>query len=246
MKTTFQEILNKNPCGIAIEFGEEINGWQKLIEFYKPKKLDGSVTIKEIIKSNGIKDAVWALRCIENEESLKSVYMFCADVAASVLSTFENKYTKDFRPRNAIELIKKYVRGEITLENLKTAADSAYSAASTANSAYYAADAAYYAADFVVYSAAHSAVNSVYSAAYSAYSAADFVVYSAANSAVNSVYSAYYSAAHSAYLAASFAANSAAHSAYLAANSAAHSAYYSAKKDKWDEIEGILMKYLTC
>ena len=72
MQTTFRKIKESYPCK---------DGWGKLIKYYTPKNLDEIITIKEIIKSNGIQDAIWALRCVGDK---KKVLLFSADVAESV------------------------------------------------------------------------------------------------------------------------------------------------------------------
>lgn len=123
METTFEKIKEHLPCE---------DGWRKLLGYYNPTSLKEKITIEEIIKSNGIKDAVWALRCIENKEQSKKVYFFCADVAESVLHIFENKYENDNRPRKVIEAIRLFIDDEISISELKTAADAAATAAAAA------------------------------------------------------------------------------------------------------------------
>jgi len=113
--------------------------------------------------------------------------------AESSLSNFESVYPNDNRPRLAIEAKEKFIKGEITEEELSAARSAAWSAYSAA------------------WSAAESAARS---AAWSAYSAAWSAASSAAWSAESAAYSAAYSAAESA-------ARSAAWSAYSAAWSAA-------------------------
>jgi hypothetical protein len=81
-----------------------------------------------------------------------------ADCAEHVLHLYENKYPRDFRPRNAIEATRKFVAGEIdleTLEKYKSAAGAAWAVAGAwaaagaraAAAAAWAADAAATAAD---------------------------------------------------------------------------------------------------
>ena len=139
--------------------------------------------------------------------------------AESSLSNFESVYPNDNRPRLAIEAKEKFIKGEITEEELSAADSAASSAAESA------ARSAAWSAESAAYSAAYSAARS---AAWSAYSAAWSAAYSAASSAAESAESAAYSAAYSA---ARSAARSAAWSAaYSAADSVAESAAYSAAR----------------
>ncbi|MDC7243953.1 MAG: hypothetical protein PQJ44_08625 [Sphaerochaetaceae bacterium] len=159
MKTTFQRIKYYGPCE---------NGWKTLIGYYKPKSLKKEITIEEIVKSNGIKDAVWALRAVENK---KTTILFCADIAESVLPIFENKYPNDDRIRKCIEGIRLFANNEISKDKLRKLQKAAYTAAAytdAADAANAAADAANAAADAVVAVVANAA-----DAADAAYAAAD-------------------------------------------------------------------------
>jgi len=135
MKTTFKRIKEFNPCK---------EGWQKLIGYYKPEAFEEFVSIEEIIKSNGIKDALWALRCLEGEENRCKIALLCADIVQSVLHFFEKEYPHDERPKQAIEAIRKYVKKKLTIQEFQiikkhNAAYAAYAYAA----AYAAADATY-------------------------------------------------------------------------------------------------------
>ena len=129
MRTTFRKIKSFNPCKV---------GWDKLMELNPEKDMDKEVTILEILNHNGVKDAFWALRTQE----YKDYCLILADVAESVLHIFEEKYPNDKRPRKAINAIRRWHSGEITGEELITAADAAYAAADAIDAAYAAADAA--------------------------------------------------------------------------------------------------------
>ena len=148
--TTFEKIRSFKACE---------SGWRKLLDSHNPKDHSQEISIRDILKSNGIKDAVWALRAVDDKTN---VYMFCADVAESVLNLFENKYPDDKRPRKAIEATRKYANKEISKEELSAAADAAADAAYAAANAYaaYAADAAYAAAA----NAADAAADAAYDA----------------------------------------------------------------------------------
>ena len=155
MKTTFKKIKSFEPCR---------EGWQKLIAYYSPNSLDEEISIREILISNGVKDAVWALCAVNDQDKVR---LFRADVAESVLHIFEKECPEDDRPRKAIEAIRKFVQKEISKEELKSAA---------------------YAADTATYAACTAAAEA---AAYTAYAAcaaaADTAAYYVITKAVHAV-----------------------------------------------------------
>ena len=172
MKTTFQKIKDHHFCK---------DGWEKLIKHFNPTSLDEEILISNIIESNGIRDAIWALRAVEDRNR---VMLFCADVAESVLHIYEAKHPENKAPREVIEAIRLFVNGRISKEDLKIkkkAADAAAYAA-TAHAAAYAAHAAAYAAyaadaatDAAAYAAtADATAYAVHTAA--AYAAAAYTV----------------------------------------------------------------------
>ena len=55
-----------------------------------------------------------------NEQSMR---LFAADCAERVLHLFEEQYPDDKRPREAVEVARRYARGEATLAELKAAAN---------------------------------------------------------------------------------------------------------------------------
>ena len=181
MKTTFKEIREFNPCS---------DGWEKLLKILNPEsEMSKRVTILEILDSNGVKDAFWALRT----QDYRDYCLILADVAESVLHIFEEKNKGDTRPREAIEAIRKWHSGIITEAELKNAADAAayaaYAAYAAAGAAYAAAgaaaaDAADDAASAAAYAAADAAADAAYAAAYAAdAAAANAAAYAAAAAA---------------------------------------------------------------
>ena len=157
MKTTLNEIKKHHPCK---------SGWSTLLKsLNKTTSDDESLDLMTILKSNGIEDAIWCLRCFDYLDYC----LFLADVAESVLPIYEAK-NESKAPRNAIAAIREYKAGNIDKDQLRaTAAYAAYAAdaadaAVAADAAYAAAYAAYaaYAAD-----AAYAAV-AAYAAAYAA------------------------------------------------------------------------------
>jgi len=174
MKTTFGEIYSYDPCS---------SGWVKLCtnklgtdlhDDLTAEQLGKEISIMEILTSNGIKHAVWALRT----QDYRDYCLFIADVAESVLHIFENEYPEDMRLRNLIAGIRRWHAGDIydeELDVLRIAAVAAAYYAADADAAYYAAVAAYYATDTTAYAVAYAAA---YAAAYAdAYASAYASVY---------------------------------------------------------------------
>jgi hypothetical protein len=115
------------------------------------------IPLTYIIESNGLSDALWALKStVEDSDYLSREFaIFCA---RQVLSFYETKYPDDFRVRDCIDAVERYNNKEITLEELevfKNAVQAAsrtaraswvYAAESSAEAAYWAAGSAYWAA----------------------------------------------------------------------------------------------------
>ena len=82
------------------------------------------------------------------EAGLRIVKTFALDCAERALPAYEAEYPGDLRVRTAIEVSRRHLRGEATIDEVKTAANAAYVAAAKAeaNATYAAAAAAYAAA----------------------------------------------------------------------------------------------------
>ena len=155
--TTLAQIRRHDPCA---------SGWRKLITHLGADyPEDKPISLATILKSNGWRDAVWALRSVNEVD--RDARLFACDCAELVLPKFEARYPEDRRPRQAIEVARRFADGLATPEESQAAA------AASAAAAYYAA-----AADYAAYAAAYAA----YDAAYAAYYAAAY-------------YAAYYAAA---------------------------------------------------
>ena len=134
LKTTIRKIYGHRPCS---------DGFAQLIYSVTGRKESPATNISEqfamlteeekdreidligILESNGIEHAVWALRCFEYRDYCR----FLADVAESVLHIFEEKFPEDDRPRKAIQAIRDYRAGKISLNDLDAAAKAAWAAA---------------------------------------------------------------------------------------------------------------------
>jgi hypothetical protein len=130
MKTAFRKIKNCKPCE---------SGWEQLISYHKPSSLDEEISIEEIIKSNGLYDAIWALRAVDDTEALT---LFFIDLAESVLHIYEKRFPGDTRVRDCIDACKKYIKGEISVKELiEKKNDAAYAADDAYDADYYDTDA---------------------------------------------------------------------------------------------------------
>ena len=127
MTTTLNKIKAHSPCE---------DGWNNLLNHLGKTKADNEpLSIATIIQSNGIKDALWALRAVEGKD--KEIRLFAADCAESVLHIYENRYPNDDRPRKAIQAARDYANGVIGKDEL----DAAWAAGAAAWAAWAARDA---------------------------------------------------------------------------------------------------------
>jgi hypothetical protein len=119
MKTTLNKIREHSPC-------EE--SWKELLQSLgKTEADDTEVTIRYILDLLGVEDAIWALRAVNGHD--REIRLFACDCAESVLHVFENKYPDDNRPRNAIEVARRFANGEATIDESKAAGVAAWAAA---------------------------------------------------------------------------------------------------------------------
>lgn len=109
------------------------------------------IRILSIVESNGLDDALWSLRCIENSDKDKDVRLFAVWCARQVQGLM-----KDQRSIDALDVSERYANGCATDEELYAARDAAWAAARDA--AWYAAwDAARDAARGAAWDAARAA-----------------------------------------------------------------------------------------
>lgn len=130
MKTTLNEIFKRCPCGQDID-GLDI-GWLKLLKgLGKTEGDDEQLDLIEILKINGIKDAIWSLRCFDYLDYC----LFLADIAESVLPIYEKEHEKENKIETlelCVQAIRDYKESCISLEDLRNAnthAASVYTAA---------------------------------------------------------------------------------------------------------------------
>ena len=199
--TTFKDLHDNNAC---------IDRYRHLAKALGGITKYGRTTpinLLVILEHNSLNDFFWTLGTVKDNKIFR---LMGTDFAESVLPIFEKQYPDDPRIRDTIEVTRRYVRSEATIDELRVAASAAYSAYSAARA----------------YSAASAAI-----AAYSAYSAASAA--DSADSADSAAYSAAYSAARAASADSAAIAAIATYSAYSAASaaSAASADYRAASAD---------------
>lgn len=84
---------------------------------------DTPITILQVLDVNGLDDALWALRaCDMSKKDEKRVHFLSCDYAEHVLSFFEVEYlSDDNRPRRALEVKRRWVRGKAIDRDLESA-----------------------------------------------------------------------------------------------------------------------------
>ena len=114
MKTTLNDIRAHNPCP---------DGWRKLLAYLgKTEADDEPLSLLMILDSNGLDDALWALRAVEGYDREKRLYaVWCARQVKHLLI--------DQRSLNALEVAERFARGRATLEELTAAYAAAAAAA---------------------------------------------------------------------------------------------------------------------
>ena len=117
MKTTLTKIKQHTPC---------TEGWAMLLLFLnKTEEDDDELLIKTILESNGVKDAIWALRAVEGYD--REIRLMACDFAESVVHL-----ANDERCNKAIDVSRRYANGKATQKELAAAMASASDAASDA------------------------------------------------------------------------------------------------------------------
>ena len=116
MKTTLNLIRACSPCA---------SGWSKLLAHLgKTGPDDEPLSLVTILDSNGLGDALWALRTVEGFDREKRLFaVWCARQVEHLLT--------DQRSRDALDVAERYARGRATPEEL----DAAYAAARVARDA---------------------------------------------------------------------------------------------------------------
>ncbi len=129
---------------------------------------DEPIMLIEILDSNGLSDALWALWAVPDEQAAERDRLARLFACWCVRQVWH--MLTDERSRTAVDVSERYAVGEATLDELNAAADAASAAAAAAYSSYAAAAAA----EVAAYAAA------AYDADYAAAAAAEVAAYAAA------------------------------------------------------------------
>ena len=137
--TTLNKIREHSPC---------CEGWRRLLTYLgKTKADDEPLSFKSILDSNGLDDAIWALRSIDAPE----VRLFAVRCVRQI-----QHLISDERSLNALDVSEAYAVGEATKYELSAARAAAWDAAEAA-AGYAAWDAALDAARDAAWDAARDA-----------------------------------------------------------------------------------------
>jgi len=111
MQTTLNKIKEHSPCE---------NGWKQLLNYLgKTQADDEPLELRTILESNGLDDAIWALRAVKGKH--KEIRLFAADCAELVIPIYEKQYPHDSRPRLAIQAAIDYANGLVSEKELAAA-----------------------------------------------------------------------------------------------------------------------------
>ena len=146
MNTTLNRIRAHDPCA---------DGWRKLLAgLNKTEADDEPLSLITILDINGLQDAIWALRCVDNQAQVRRYAVWCARQVQHLMT--------DPRSLAALDVAERHADGQATDEELDAAWDAAWDAArAAAEAARDAAEAAWAAA----WAAADAARNAAWDAA---------------------------------------------------------------------------------
>ena len=110
--TTAAPVVRTTTLAKIREFGPCSNGWAKLLKHLgKTEADDEPLLMSTILESNGLDDAIWALRAFHGEHRLAMINFAC-DCVERVLPIWEAWAEKNAQdhlraPRKAIEIIRR-------------------------------------------------------------------------------------------------------------------------------------------
>ena len=117
MKTTLNAILLHSPCG---------DGWRRLLKnLGKTVSDDDPLPILTVLKSNGLDDALWALRAVEGcDREIRLLAVWCARQVQHLMT--------DQRSLEAMDVAERFANGNSDDDELSAAGTSAWAAAEAA------------------------------------------------------------------------------------------------------------------
>jgi hypothetical protein len=150
MYTTLNQIESHNPC---------TRGWRTLLKALgKTRADDEAISMAFILQSNGLDDALWALRCLEGAD--REIRLFTVDCARQM-----QHLMTDPRSLAALDVAERFAKGLATSEELDAARDAAWDAADASWDAADAARAAAWDAADAAWAAARDAARAAARAA---------------------------------------------------------------------------------
>ena len=122
--TTLSILREHQPC---------TDGWKKLIKTLGPKfNKNKRISFQTILDSNGLDDALWALRGVVKEQEKdrdRLARLFACECAEAVLHIYEKQNPGDDRPRAAVRVARAFAEGKATSDELAAAWAAARAAA---------------------------------------------------------------------------------------------------------------------
>jgi hypothetical protein len=114
MKTTLNLIRAQSPCA---------EGWKKLLTHLgKTEADDEPLALLTVLKSNGLDDALWTLRCVPNcDRDARLFAVWCARQVQHLMT--------DQRSLDALDVAERFANGEATNAEMAAASDAARAAA---------------------------------------------------------------------------------------------------------------------
>ena len=178
MKTTLNKIRDESPCAY---------GWKKLLAHLgKTQADDEPLSIITILDSNGLDDALWCLRAVENHDREIRLYaVWCARQVQHLMT--------DKRSLEALDVAERFANGLATADDLAAASDAAKDAVAAVGAAVWRAAGAAWAASAAsdaakdAVAAVGAAVDAAWAAVDAAWAAAGFAARAAAKDAVAAV-----------------------------------------------------------
>ena len=126
MNTTLNRIRDASPCA---------DGWKKLLDALgKTQADDEPLSLVTILGINGLDNAIWALRCVDDQAQVRRYAVWCARQVQHLMT--------DPRSLAALDVAERYANGQATDDELDAAGDAASAAGDAAQDTAWAAGAA--------------------------------------------------------------------------------------------------------
>ncbi|MBI3453572.1 MAG: hypothetical protein HY057_12255, partial [Rhodospirillales bacterium] len=116
-RTTLAAIRAAGPCK---------DSWVALLAgLGKTEADDAPLSLLDALRILGLNDTLWVLCVVMGEAGRRLAAIAVLDFAERALPAFERERPGDNRPRRAIEIGRKFLRGEATADELRAAIDAA-------------------------------------------------------------------------------------------------------------------------